>query len=255
MKKSFAKTLIIALICLFVCNILLSRFSGLSRSSCYFISILLYTTILFYNIVLQYKIQKILNEECDPYKYLVELKKFENYKRSKMHENYYALNYSAGLINQGKHGDAHEILKDINPSTLINRHKSAYYNNLMIIFLHSKQLDKAKELWNQLYIANASKKARDTVEYNLLVFDLMYFNPSDENRRLFIEKTKQMLSLNAKKLPMITKVAMQYSMGVAHFELGKIEQAKECFTYAIKNGNKLYIVELARQYLERINAL
>ena len=253
MKKSFTRTYIIALICVFTCSMLLSAFSELPRSVCYFIAFLIYTIILLYDVVMQYKIQKILNEECDPNRYLAEWAKYENYKRSKSYKAAHLLNRSSALVNQGKYDEALRLIETIAPAGLNNVWKIIYFNNLMLVFLYTNELAKAKEYWNHLYTAKTPANLVATLEYNLMYADLMHFNPSDENRKLFIEKTEKIFSTNS-KAPMIFKVAMHYAMGIAHFELSDMDKAKECFTYTIENGNKLHTVTLTQQYLERIDA-
>jgi chromosome segregation and condensation protein ScpB len=42
--------------------------------------------------------------------------------------------------------------------------------------------------------------------------------------------------------------------GEAYFYMGEYEKARECFLYVIAHGNRLYIVEEARDFLKKMNA-
>ena len=256
MKKSFLKTYIIGFIGILTCYMLLNNVSGLSTKACYAITVILYLAVVLPNIVHQYKIPKILNDDCDPHKYLEELKKIENYKNSTVYKNYYALNYSAGLIYKGEHSEALHRMKDVDVSTLLlSKQKSIYYSNLLSIFFSDNISDREKEQCNKLYSTKTSTEFFASNEYNLMLDELMSSDTSDEALNLLIEKASTIFSTNKNKLPMINKVLLKHTMGIIYFELGDMENAKKNFNYTIKNGNKLYIVELSRQYLERINAL
>ena len=254
MKKSFVRTFIISLFLVIILNIFMNIFTELNYFVECFISYLLFSVILFIDLKPQRDTVKILSEECDPNKFLTEWVKYENYTSSKQHKITYSLNRCAGLIEQGNYNEALGILEGIDISKLNSVGSFIYYNNLMATLLHLDRFDKAKDAWNNVYtISKLPKSFQATKEYNTMYADLMRFNPSDENRRLFIANAERIFSENENKGSMHFKVTMKYAIGVAYFELGDIAKSKEYFTYAIENGNKLYTAQLSRQYLERIN--
>jgi len=255
MKRSLLVNFILSLIIYFSIDCFLVKFTGVSFLFRFSIGYFFCIVIIFSGYFEQKKIMNILNNECDPQKCLAEYVKFEKYIPTKSYKASYELNRCTIFSHVGNFESSFSILESIDPKILKKPFKYLYSGNLMTACLRASDLAKAKEAWDQLYCMEIPKKFLPVKEFNIIYADLLFFNPSDENRKLFVEKAEKILSENEDKFSMLAKVSMKHYIGIVYFELDEYEKAKDYFSYTIEHGNKLHIVELSRQYLERINAL
>ena len=184
------------------------------------------------------KINLVLYEELNPEKYIELVEK--NYK-VKDKPTIFVLGY----LNSGNMEKAYEILKNINVEKQFSssRYEIYIFQSLTLI-----EMGKWKEALD-IYIEH--------IKYNKN-------NIKDRNTNLFLEdleaylfnNNEKMIEYLTKKLKTETKkiviVKAKYQLGICKEKAGKIEEAIELYKEVIENGNKLYIVQEAKEKLENI---
>ena len=150
-----------------------------------------------------------------------------------------------GYLNNGNMEKAYEILKNINvENQFFNiRYEIYIFQSLVLI-----EMGKWKEALD-IYIEH--------IKYNKN-------NIKDRNTNLFLEdleaylfnNNEKMIEYLTKKLKTETKkiviVKAKYQLGIYKEKTGKIEEARELYKEVIENGNKLYIVQEAKEKLKKL---
>ena len=184
------------------------------------------------------KIDSILFEELNPERYIKLIEK--NYK-VKSSPTIFILGY----LNNGNMEKAYEILKNINvENQFFNiRYEIYIFQSLVLI-----EMGKWKEALD-IYI--------EYIKYNKN-------NIKDRNTNLFLEdleaylfnNNEKMIEYLTKKLKTETRkmfaLKSKYQLGICKEKIGEIEEAMELYKEVVENGNKLYIVQEAKEKLENI---
>ena len=185
------------------------------------------------------KIDSILFEELNPERYIKLIEK--NYK-VKSSPTIFILGY----LNNGNMEKAYEILKNINvENQFFNiRYEIYIFQSLVLI-----EMGKWKEALD-IYI--------EYIKYNKN-------NIKDRNTNLFLEdleaylfnNNEKMIEYLTKKLKTETRkmfaLKSKYQLGICKEKIGEIEEAIELYKEVAENGNKLYIVQEAREKLKNLS--
>lgn len=198
----------------------------------------------------------VLNNELDPEKFIELTENEYNKNKNKKYRNYMKLNLSAGYSSAGKIETAYEKLKEVDLSKKLYRERNKilyYYNEALILNVLGKK-EEATEIYNKELseeIEKIGKRKKDSEIYNLVkALEGMLFHENDN------EKMIEILNEALKK----TKTKRQ-NLGLKHLlaaykeKAGKIEEAIELYKEVAENGNKLYIVQEAKEKLENINRI
>ena len=198
----------------------------------------------------------VLDNELDPEKFIELTENEYNKNKNKKYRNYMKLNLSAGYSSAGKIETAYEKLKEVDLSKKLYRERNKilyYYNEALILNVLGKK-EEATEIYNKELseeIEKIGKRKKDSEIYNLVkALEGMLFHENDN------EKMIEILNEALKK----TKTKRQ-NLGLKHLlaaykeKEGKIEEAIELYKEVAENGNKLYIVQEAKEKLENINRI
>ena len=198
----------------------------------------------------------VLDNELDPEKFIELTENEYNKNKNKKYRNYMKLNLSAGYSSAGKIETAYEKLKEVDLSKKLYREQNKilyYYNEALILNVLGKK-EEATEIYNKELseeIEKIGKRKKDSEIYNLVkALEGMLFHGNDN------EKMIEILNEALKK----TKTKRQ-NLGLKHLlaaykeKAGKIEEAIELYKEVAENGNKLYIVQEAKEKLENINRI
>jgi len=198
----------------------------------------------------------VLDNELDPEKFIELTENEYNKNKNKKYRNYMKLNLSAGYSSAGKIETAYEKLKEVDLSKKLYRERNKilyYYNEALILNVLGKK-EEATEIYNKELseeIEKIGKRKKDSEIYNLVkALEGMLFHENDN------EKMIEILNETLKK----TKTKRQ-NLGLKHLlaaykeKAGKIEEAMELYKEVAENGNKLYIVQEAKEKLENINRI
>ena len=195
----------------------------------------------------------VLDNELDPEKFIELTENEYNKNKNKKYRNYMKLNLSAGYSSAGKIETAYEKLKEVDLSKKLYRERNKilyYYNEALILNVLGKK-EEATEIYNKELseeIEKIGKRKKDSEIYNLIKsLEGMLFHENDN------EKMIEILNEALKK----TKTKRQ-NLGLKHLlaaykeKAGKIEEAIELYKEVAENGNKLYIVQEAREKLKKL---
>ena len=198
----------------------------------------------------------VLDNELDPEKFIELTENEYDRNKNKKYRNYMKLNLSAGYSSAGKIETAYEKLKEVDLSKKLYRERNKilyYYNEALILNVLGKK-EEATEIYNKELseeIEKIGKRKKDSEIYNLVkALEGMLFHENDN------EKMIEILNEALKK----TKTKRQ-NLGLKHLlaaykeKAGKIEEAIELYKEVAENGNKLYIVQEAKEKLENINRI
>ena len=195
----------------------------------------------------------VLDNELDPEKFIELTENEYNKNKNKKYRNYMKLNLSAGYSSAGKIETAYEKLKEVDLSKKLYRERNKilyYYNEALILNVLGKK-EEATEIYNKELseeIEKIGNRKKDSEIYNLVkALEGVLFHENDN------EKMIEILNEALKK----TKTKRQ-NLGLKHLlaaykeKAGKIEQAIELYKEVAENGNKLYIVQEAREKLKKL---
>ena len=195
----------------------------------------------------------ILDNELDPEKFIELTENEYNRNKNKKYRNYMKLNLAAGYSSAGKIETAYEKLKEVDLSKKLYRERNKilyYYNEALILNVLGKK-EEATEIYNKKLseeIENIGKRKKDSEIYNLVkALEGMLFHGNDN------EKMIEILNEALKKLKIKRqKLGFKYLLATYKEKAGKIEEAIELYKEVAENGNKLYIVQEAREKLKKL---
>lgn len=201
------------------------------------------------------RITNILNNECDPERFLAEIDKLQKIKNKEVYTTYMTLNKVCALENMDRAQEAKGILSSI---TSFATSRLGRLNQAMHLYLTAwvqidlEDITGAENAIMQLKTFTGSKKlpqkAGETVrmEYEKLAAALEILKGSFEGaegncKSLFERATTELSRLDAK-----------YYLGKTYLYYGKTNKAREAFQYVIDHGNKLHMVTKAKKELEKL---
>ena len=196
----------------------------------------------------------VLDKELDPEKFIELTENEYNKNKNKKYRNYMKLNLSAGYSSAGKIETAYEKLKEVDLSKKLYRERNKilyYYNEALILNVLGKK-EEATEIYNKELseeIENIGKRKKDSEIYNLVkVLEGMLFHENDNEK--MIEILNEALKKSKTKRQ---NLGFKYLLATHKEKIGEIEEAMELYKEVIENGNKLYIVQEAREKLKNLS--
>jgi tetratricopeptide (TPR) repeat protein len=196
-----------------------------------------------------------LDRDCNPQAYLDVIEDQLSYSKSKNYIQQLMISKSVCLRSLGKLDESFEILHEINIdryASTIPAVKIQYYNNLCDGYIMKKDyviakvwLDKAFQMLRSQKVNAKFKNLLNTaLEINRKNIDL-YNGKLDGIEEFFIEIRNK---ADNKRLV----ISAYFTLGELYALQGRIDEAKSSFQYVIDNGNLLYSVVEAKEYLEKI---
>ena len=185
------------------------------------------------------KINSVLYEELNPEKYIELVEK--NYK-VKDTPTIFVLGY----LNSGNMEKAYEILKNINVEKQFSNSRYEVYIFQSLTLIEMGKWKEALDIYiEHIKYSKNNIKDRNT---NLFLEDLeaYLFN----NNEKMIEYLTKKLKTETRK---IFALKLKYQLGICKEKAGKIEEAIELYKEVAENGNKLYIVQEAREKLKNFS--
>ena len=198
----------------------------------------------------------VLDKELDPEKFIELTENEYNKNKNKKYRNYMKLNLSAGYSSAGKIETAYEKLKEVDLSKKLYRERDKilyYYNEALFLITFGKK-EEATEIYNKELseeIEKIGKRKKDSEIYNLVkALEGMLFHENDNEK--MIEILNEALKKSKTKRQ---NLGFKYLLATHKEKIGEIEEAMELYKEVIENGNKLYIVQEAKEKLENINRI
>ncbi|MCL1927008.1 MAG: hypothetical protein FWF95_07745 [Syntrophorhabdaceae bacterium] len=218
----------------------------------FFMSFVFFGFFIYINIVVSREINKavkILDDKCDPEEFLDIINEFEPVIDNKKMKAMLLVNKTAGLLSLGKHGEGIKLLESIDTSKLNAPFEIVYYNNFAGVCIKIKEFEKAKinlDKVESLLIQNKiDGKIKKKLE-NIYKINKVFWNMCNKKFDGCMETLNEIL---AEADFMRAEIEIKFALGFYYMNNGDMAKAKECFAFVIANGNKLYVVEEAREYL------
>lgn len=195
-----------------------------------------------------------LQNGCDPYPLLQETEALLSYKLSRQIRPIMLINYSTGLRNAGQYQAALDTMLSIKidkRNSLSPVNMILYYLNLTDICTQMQRYDDAAVWYERLM-----KTYNDLPENNVKKQMASLLLPAQAEQHLQSGQPSLALAVLESYRPtclsMEVDVARIYAK--AYLALGKPEFAREHLQFIIKNGNKLYAVTEAKDWLAQLDA-
>ena len=196
----------------------------------------------------------VLDKELDPEKFIELTENEYNKNRNKKYRNYMKLNLAAGYSSAGKIETAYEKLKEVDLSKKLYRERNKilyYYNEALILNVLGKKEEATeiynKELSEEIEKIKNNKKLGEIYCSLIKVLEGMLFHENDN------EKMIEILNEALKKIKIKRQnLGFKYLLATYKEKVGKTREAIELYKEVAENGNKLYIVQEAREKLKKL---
>ena len=189
------------------------------------------------------KYMNILNEELDPEKFIEITQNEYDRNKNKRYRNYMKLNLCAGYSSLEKVEEAYQNLKDIDlskKSLFREQDKILYYYNEALLLHGLERKEEAIVIYKEKVLKMMEKfKTKKGID--------------ETNAMIDTAKMIEILSETLKKLSVKRQVlVIKHLLANYKSKAGEIEEARKLYEEVIKNGNKLYIVEEAKEKLNKM---
>lgn len=200
-------------------------------------------------------ISKIYLHECDPIRYIEEYNKYlKNFVLSKRFKTLHKITNSMAYLAAGKIDEAKQILDEFveNEPNFYPVIRFWYYKAWIYYFEETKELARIKiliqEVQKIIHITPLKYRPQLLSNYNQMI--ARYYVASKIHLNLAEDEFKKVFNRNLPKLNVVVNV---YYLGVISFLNKDYVTAKEYFNSVIKNGNRLIVVDRAKEYLDLID--
>ena len=199
----------------------------------------------------------VLDKELDPEKFIELTENEYNKNKNKKYRNYMKLHLSAGYSSAGKIEMAYKKLKEVDLSKKLyrERDKILYYSNEVLFLITLGKKEAATEIYNK-YLSEEIGKIKNNKKLSKIycgfikVLEGMLFHENDNEK--MIEILNEALKKSKTKRQ---NLGFKYLLATYKEKIGEIQEAMELYKEVIENGNKLYIVQEAKEKLENINRI
>ncbi len=240
--------------------VLALRGAGLNIVATYFVAVFIIMCVyLFWWIWITNRHLRVLDEECDPPKFIAKCKWLKKHLKSAAFQKHFNANIAAGLMTMGRHGEALDmILNELNGGGKISKPLEAVYRcNAFICYMTLDEFDKAEfEYENhirELREKTASPRLMYSVDEAVHLFQYLR-NKTPETTKLYLEHLDYVGKVYSKKNGKRGKLEVIFRKGETLLDINDYEAAAKKFKTVAENGNLLWIAEKSKQRLNEINA-
>lgn len=196
----------------------------------------------------------ILDKELDPEKFIEITQNEYDRNKNRRYRNYMKLNLCAGYSSLGKVEEAYQNLKDIDlskKSLFRAQDKILYYYNEVLLLHGLERKEEAIVIYQEKVLKMMekfkTKKGLDETNAMIKFLNGILFYENDTIKMIeILSKTLKKLSVKRQGL-VIKHLLANYKS-----KAGEMEEARKLYEEVIENGNKLYIVEEAKEKLNKL---
>ena len=200
------------------------------------------------------KYMNILNEELDPEKFIEITQNEYDRNKNKRYRNYMKLNLCAGYSSLEKVEEAYQNLKDIDlskKSLFKEQDKILYYYNEALLLQGLERKEEAIVIYKEKVLKMMekfkTKKGIDETNATIEFLNGILFYENDTTKMI------EILSKTLKKLSVKRQVlVIKHLLANYKSKAGEMEEARKLYEEVIEKGNKLYIVEEAKEKLKKL---
>lgn len=194
-------------------------------------------------------IMDILQEECDPYKYIEHIIPLTQQKLQNNTKVTILLCLASGYIDSGDTNQAKAVLSDITKIGTSNMINLANICNIWtVLYLSENDTKNAQlalaDLWRYINLIKSDKaKCLLTKTYNRQAAKInMFSNKIDGIEEIYKSQLESSETL-------IEKNILYFECALLYIKQNRIDEAKQALQFVIANGNKLYLVKQAKEKL------
>ena len=196
----------------------------------------------------------ILDKELDPEKFIEITQNEYDRNKNKRYRNYMKLNLCAGYSSLGKVEEAYQNLKDIDlskKSLFREQDKILYYYNEALLLHGLERKEEAIVIYKEKVLKMMekfkTKKGLDETNAMIEFLNGILFYENDSTKMI------EILSETLKRLSVKRQVlVIKHLLANYKSKAGETEEARKLYEEVIENGNKLYIVEEAKEKLNKM---
>lgn len=206
------------------------------------------------------KISSQFYDDLDPIAFLKQIEEIERFNSFGGMKYNFLLYKSGALCEAGRYDEAIDTLESIKASKIFFKNNSvryACYNNLFVCYMVKKDYDRAKECIDGLNDCIATIKNGEFYKSDIVIKENLYnfYTTSDEEEKYlclqFYNARKE--SIMEQRNDKYSRIVMSFRLGQMYYELNMFEEALDEFDYVSSYGNKLGVVNLSENYIEKIN--
>lgn len=223
------------------------RILGLYNAGTIALSTIITMLILFaIDISQDYKRLSVLNDECDPERFLKLINKKDKdilFKKSNM-ARAHAINKSTAYFLMGEPQKALDLLKSINIESIKNGNvKWVYTVNIMACYYEIGNIEQAQKLYNEVLTKIPVNNKMSNLSLKIEEAEYAFYSNKYEDSK---EKILQILN---DKVNNRLRVYLTYYLAQCEEALGNVGKAMEYYLQVSEQGNKLWIANVARKKL------
>lgn len=234
------------------------KYPALMLLYCFIVIPLPYAAVPTYARTLRGRIGRILFDDCDPAPYIGVYEHiiagFKDMNQPRMLPDLQT-SLSSGLAAAGRYSEAYEILKQFSISgsgRAKDISRVVYHNNLISVCLKLGLTDEAEENLDLLIKAVAALRPRDYNKYKRFHLSAQY--GVNIARGVYDYSEKAFAELFEASKSNCERAAAKFTLARIHLHYGDTPRAKEALEYVITHGNKLYIVDEAKELISKLRS-
>ncbi|WP_313185331.1 hypothetical protein [Lacrimispora sp.] len=198
----------------------------------------------------------ILEEKCDPLKFIEACEKFKLFSKRKAFQNSCNLNIAVGYMTAGQYDDSNKVLQaidlDVKNSEIF---RLAYHLACFAQYINTDEMEKAtfeyenymKDFGGKTITANMKYAVEASIlEYNFKL------NKNTEAAKYYLAQLDYLYSSYKTKISKRIRLNTLYNKACLEQEIGNAAEAIKKFKFVTENGNGLKIVEQSRVQLDQL---
>lgn len=202
------------------------------------------------------RLNNILDEKCDPIKFIEENEKAKAMSKRTAFQNFCNLNIAVGLGSLGRNEEALEILLNTVDVTAKNSKAfdAVYHQALFCFYINTGDLESAAFEYDN-YLMEYRKSIKHfafTFAVDAAVAEYQYKrSKTTETAKIFLKRLEYLSSTYSKKLSKRGRLNILYNKADILAELGEHESALEKYKIVAENGGSLWIAVDSREKLAK----
>lgn len=196
----------------------------------------------------------VINDECDPEKYLEIYKKIVKYDSDNFTAMVSRCNLAAGYFGNGEFNEAVNVYETIDVEPLNPQTQSVIIlkeYNLTLIYLFKDDIENAKKHY-EIFKKVGDEFDKDIPFYdNFVGMDKLLSNRIKVFEGDYTDALHHFESQKEECPDNFQKVLNMYYLYEIYSRQGKENKVKDALNYIVENGNKLYIAKKAKELLKK----
>lgn len=191
----------------------------------------------------------LLNETCDPEAFVLKtLDQMEIMEKRKKSTTILTIDHCAGLASQGRYEECLSVLDSVDTDLLSSKNNSelVWYLNKYYCLSNLGRLSEAEQIYQEKFVVLPALGKNLQFAMKMVV----------ARRHFYIkdyEEAKPLLTaLLDEQMPTRHRLGIVFDLGVIAMNEGERGKAISHFNEVIESGNKLYIVQEAKDYIKKL---